>query len=252
MRAAPPRVRIRDLGGLAVRRLRRYLLVAADPPTRPGLVRSDPTAWSWVDGRPARLVAVARLGDGLPDRALARALAVAASRRGAATLVVGAEPASRRLGPLLASGDALSLEAALGGPAPPLDVSLAGATARGGFCEVGVKGGVALGSLAGCLRALPMLDLALLELPAKRLVEAITTIGFDPDCVVLEAELPQQRALAALAVADLQSHGLRVRVWGIRSGAVARARALAGIEPGGEISRRCERCLPALLGPLAR
>jgi hypothetical protein len=68
------------------------------------------------------------------------------------------------------------------------------------------------------------------------------------DAVLLRAELPAQRSLAALAAIELRDAGLRVRIAGRALGRVASRRALAGIDPGGDASRRCARLARGLLG----
>ena len=63
---------------------------------------------------------------------------------------------------------------------------------------------------------------------------------------LLRAELPEQRALAALAVGELRSAGLCVRIATRAPGRVASRRALAGIDPGGESGRRAARIATGL------
>jgi len=68
-----------------------------------------------------------------------------------------------------------------------------------------------------------------------------------PDAIVLRADLPAQRALAALAARDLRAEAARVKVVGRGLGRVASRRAVAGIDPGGEASRRVRRLARKLL-----
>jgi hypothetical protein len=85
-----------------------------------------------------------------------------------------------------------------------------------------------------------------------------------PQCSagLLRAELPRDRALAALVVGELRSRGLRARVATRALGRVAARRALAGVDPGGGAASRARRLargllaedgqsLPAMLGALA-
>ena len=62
----------------------------------------------------------------------------------------------------------------------------------------------------------------------------------------LRAELPAQRSLASLAVRELRASGLRVRISGRAPGRVASRRALAGIDPGGDMGRRASRLAAGL------
>jgi hypothetical protein len=92
--------------------------------------------------------------------------------------------------------------------------------------------------------------LAWLRIPAEpdwepALVEAI---ALGAAAVAMRADLPGQRALAALAVMELRAAGIRVLVTRHEPGRVATRRALAGIDPGGESSRRSARLVERLVG----
>ncbi len=69
--------------------------------------------------------------------------------------------------------------------------------------------------------------------------------------VLLRAELPRQRPLAALAARELLAAGLRTRIVTKPAGRVASRRALAGIDPGGDVSRRAGRLARGLLAAQA-
>ena len=69
-----------------------------------------------------------------------------------------------------------------------------------------------------------------------------------PRAVLLRADLPAQRALTALAARELIGDDIRVRVASRAPGRVATRRALSGIDPGGEASRRARRLARGLLG----
>jgi hypothetical protein len=87
---------------------------------------------------------------------------------------------------------------------------------------------------------------AVVSLPAALLTEGRERL--DPGAVLLRAELPAQRSLAALAAIELRDAGLRVRIASRGLGRVGSRRALAGIEPGGDASDRCARLARGLLG----
>ncbi len=90
---------------------------------------------------------------------------------------------------------------------------------------------------------------AVLVVVEPRLVaEGLADPGLAIDGALLCAELPAQRPLAALAVGELLTAGVRVRVLSRAPGRVAARRALAGIDPGGESARRSARLARGLLG----
>ncbi len=90
------------------------------------------------------------------------------------------------------------------------------------------------------------------HLPAGELRSLLDRGEPSPSAVLLRADLPAQRALAALAVVDIGSTGVRVKVAGREPGRVAARRALAGIEPGGETGRRARRLARAVVGGRSR
>ena len=69
-----------------------------------------------------------------------------------------------------------------------------------------------------------------------------------PAGLLICAELPRQRSLAALVVVEAMGAGARVRVVSRPPGRVAARRALAGIEPGGDATRRFGRYATVLGG----
>lgn len=84
------------------------------------------------------------------------------------------------------------------------------------------------------------------HLPPADVRAAVDANRLDVDAALLRADLPAQRPLAALAVADLRPAGVRVKVAGRAPGRVGARRALAGIDPGGEPGRRARRLARAL------
>ena len=95
--------------------------------------------------------------------------------------------------------------------------------------------------LAGPVRAV------IAHLPAADLRRLFEAGEPRPRGVLLRADLPSQRALAALAVAELRAGGSRVRIATHAPGRVAARRALAGIEPGGVAGRRARRLARGML-----
>jgi hypothetical protein len=69
--------------------------------------------------------------------------------------------------------------------------------------------------------------------------------------LLLRADLPEDRSLAALAVRELRHRGIRVKIAARPLGRVAARRALAGIEPGGASTRRLARLGRTLRGAAA-
>jgi hypothetical protein len=88
---------------------------------------------------------------------------------------------------------------------------------------------------------------AVVHLPG-RLWRCALEGGVEPRAALLRADLPAQRSLAALSVAELRAAGLRVRIARRPPGRVGSRRALAGLEPGGEASRRAKRLARGLVG----
>ena len=95
---------------------------------------------------------------------------------------------------------------------------------------------------SGSLRA------AVVHLPPTGFRAALDSEAPEACAALLRAELPAQRSLAALAVVELRSAGIRVRVARRAPGRVATRRALAGIDPGGDASRRAARLVRGLTG----
>lgn len=91
-------------------------------------------------------------------------------------------------------------------------------------------------------------DAAVVHLPPTHLREVLDSGRLRADALLLRAELPEQRAIAALAVAEAGERGLRIRIAAKAPGRVGSRRALAGIDPGGDASRRAARIAGGLLG----
>jgi D-alanyl-D-alanine carboxypeptidase/Putative Flp pilus-assembly TadE/G-like len=163
-----------------------------------------------------------------------------AGARGAVLLAEGGAGQSR--GPtMLASDSSRSLEQRL------RDADLE-AAARGRLVWVPLGTEEWLERLGLALDAAGPERAALVHLPPTGIRVALESDSLAPSAALVRAELPAQRALAALAVAELRAAGLRVRVAPRAPGRVAARRALAGVDPGGETSRRATGLARGLAG----
>jgi hypothetical protein len=178
-------------------------------------------------------------GGGLAAAA-ALAVALTGGEGGAALLVeVGGE---RARGPtMLASRAARELEERLA------KAGLRGA-ARGRLCWLRLDAGAgAVHELAAAIRIAAPADVVA-HLPGALWRAAVDAEELGADAALVRADLPAQRALAALLAGELVAAGLRVRIAGRAPGRVAARRALAGVEPGGETGRRALRFGRAMAG----
>ena len=87
-----------------------------------------------------------------------------------------------------------------------------------------------------------------MHLPARLWPLALEQGGLRPRAGLLRADLPTDRALAALAVAELRERRLPARVAARPLGRVASRRAVAGLEVGGAAATRVGRLARGLLG----
>lgn len=198
---------------------------------------------------PAAVVIATSVGGAGGGAALAAAVGVAAAggspeRRPAAVLLVDLDRSPRTRGPtMLASAPARELEdvvRALGAP-------FTAAAARGHLCQLALDGEDGLDRVAELLAARLPASLVVVHVPESLWSEAIADGRFGARAGLLQADLPADRALVALAVRELHERGLRAKVAGRALGRVAARRALAGIEPGGAISRRAARFAASFL-----
>jgi soluble lytic murein transglycosylase-like protein len=172
--------------------------------------------------------------DPLPHAA---ALAVALSGSGTRRVVmleVGAE--GRRRPTLLSSRAARALERAL----PDLQ-----AAARGSVCWATCEREGWREACATCVAAAP--DAIVIALPPRAWRELVDERPHGLAAALLTADLPRQRALAALAVRDLHARRIRAAVRRGSAGLVAARRAIAGIDPGGELGASGSRLAARLL-----
>jgi len=202
-------------------------------------------------GRLMRLVLASEAGEAGGGLAEAAALAVAAAREtggGVLLIEVSGEERRRRCRPtLLATDAARELEGALRIGRPGARVA-----ARGSVCwltmPVGTEGTDPLDDLADLLATGLPCELAIVHLPAELWPDALVHPVLAPEGGLIRADLDVDRELAALAVAELRERGLRARVAKRAQGPVAARRSLAGLEAGGEATRRAERAARALAG----
>ena len=195
----------------------------------PGRDRRSPG----VAERPALIAATSLAGAPSPAPAAA-ALGVALGAGGTRRIVlleVGDGEQPRRRPTLLASSAARELELALRGSLP--------AAARGALCWVTAPEEEHGAAIAACMAAEPDVVVAVLAPAAWRELVEAAPAGLE--AALLVADLPRQKALAALLTHELIRRGLRVAASGRRVGAVAARRAMAGIEPGGELGLRSTR-----------
>ena len=188
-----------------------------------------------------RLVLVSELPGAAGGPPTAAALAVARAI-GDDQPVALIEVGGRRRGPtMLASSSARSLEERL---------RAAGRDCRARGRLVSVPVVVAEGweeELVATLALLDQTESAVVSLPPALLRQVLARSELGVEGVLLCAELPRQRALAALAVAELRAMGVAVKVAQRAPGRVGARRALAGIDPGGDASPRAARLAAALL-----
>ncbi|MGZ8622377.1 MAG: D-alanyl-D-alanine carboxypeptidase family protein, partial [Solirubrobacterales bacterium] len=175
----------------------------------------------------------------------AAALAVTAARsgNGPALLVSLESDPRRRAATLLAAPEARRLEAEL------RDRGAGEAVARGHFCQLPLPAGIeSLTALTALLEGQDAgIGTAVVQVPVALWTEALGEAGPPVSGGMLRADLPRDRALAALVVEELRGRGLRARVATRALGRIAARRALAGVDPGGVASSRTARLARGLL-----
>ena len=103
-------------------------------------------------------------------------------------------------------------------------------------------------SCRGCSRPWRRAGLAIVHLPAQLWPLALDQRSLCPQAGLLRADLPADRALAALAVRELRERRLRARIAARPLGRVASRRAMAGLEVGGAAATRVSRLARGLVG----
>jgi hypothetical protein len=195
----------------------------------------------------ASLVLATDVGEAKGGLAVAAAIgvALAVEEPGRASGVLLAELGSERgRGPtMLASASARELEEGL------REIGLERVAARGRLCWLGLPANAeALGELPRVLAAMPAASLAIMHLPARLWPLALEQPDLRPRAGLLRADLPSDRPLAALAVAELRERRLAARVASRPLGRVASRRATAGLETGGAVAKRVGRLARGVIG----
>jgi hypothetical protein len=226
---------LRDRARAAAGTLERFLFESEPEGREPPAATRRPEAGLLV----VLATSVGGVGGGA---ALAAAVGVAAAcddePGSAAVLLADLDPSPAARGPtLLASAGARELEDAVRG----LGDDGAIPAARGHLCQVAISGDDRLGRLAALLASPLPASLVLVHLAERDWARALDHPGIPARGGLLQAELPGDRSLVALAVAELHERGMRARVAGRPLGRIAARRALTGIEPGGAASRRARR-----------
>jgi hypothetical protein len=191
-----------------------------------------------------RVVLVSATG-GRRSSALAAAVAVEAAAgfegaESAALLCEIEKEPRRRPATMLAAPGARRLESALraGGLA---------ASARGHLCQLGLEDDD--GALENLSVAAAEADLVVAAIPASLWTPALEWEPLGVTGGLLLADLPRERPLAALAVAELRKRGRAAQVTAEAPRGLAGRRALAGVRPGGPMSERLARIAAALCEP---
>ena len=198
-------------------------------------------------GRRGSLVLATDLGEARGGLAVAAAVgvAVAVDQPDRASGVLLAElGAERGRGPtMLASSPARELEERL------RQIGHERVAARGRLCWVGLGGtGEALTEdLPRTLEAVPAACVAIVHMPPRLWPLALEQRSLRRRAGLLRADLPTDRALVALAVAELRERRLPVRVAVRPLGRVASRRAVAGLETGGAAAKRIGRLARGLV-----
>jgi hypothetical protein len=175
--------------------------------------------------------------------ATAAAIGVAAADRpdraacGIVLVDIGAEP---RRPTLLASAHARRLEDRLASAG-------LSAAARGRLTWVALAGDDWLERLGDIFEAADDAGAVVVHLGPRELRETLACDRVPASAAVVRADIPRQRALAALAVAELRRRRLPVRIMVRSPGRVGARRAIAGIDPGGDLQRAAERAAGRLL-----
>lgn len=172
-----------------------------------------------------RVVLVTAVSAASGSKAAAAALACAGSDpdRPGLLIDVGGRPPRPTL---VASASARELEERLAAHLPQLR-----AASRGQTCHLAVP--EEEGALEAVRAALPLVrdSAAVVHLPPAWLQPLLAEEGIRPTGALLRADLASDRALAALAVADLLGHGLRVKVLKRPLDWISARRALFGVLP---------------------
>jgi hypothetical protein len=186
-------------------------------------------------------IVVTAIGEAGGSKAAAAALACAGAEpdRPALLVDVGGPPPRPAL---VSSPGARDLERRLSLHRPGLRVA-----ARGQTCHLAVADDTHLEEHLRAVLPLVRGSLAVLHLPPGTLREVLEDAAVEAAGVLLRADLDHDRALTALATADLIRRGLAVRVLDRPLAWIPARRALFGVLPGGAPGGLPERLLDRLL-----
>ncbi|HEY8810027.1 MAG TPA: hypothetical protein VIM28_08395 [Solirubrobacterales bacterium] len=187
------------------------------------------------------VVLVSRVGAAKGARAVAAALACAASEPDRAALLIDLEEGRATRSTLVATAGARSLEERLAAHLP--DAAIA---SRGQISQLRLPAErEAIETLAAAL-PLARESAAVIHLPPALLRTVLADPRIRATGVLLRADLDEDRALAALAVRDLMAEGLQVGVAKRPPGMLAACVAQLGALPLGRqafLARSCKRLL---------
>src|SRR5680860_368098 len=188
------------------------------------------------------VVLVTRVGDATGSRAAAAALACAASEPDRAALLIELDGGRAPRPSLIATAGARELEERLAAHMP--EAALA---SKGSICCLKLADPRGGGKIAA---ALPLVreSAGIVHLPARLLRAVLADPGIGSTAALLRADLGKERALTALAVRDLMTHGLRVAVLKRPPAWLAAQAALLGAAPVGR-SVLAPRLVTRLVGP---
>ncbi|HEY8082802.1 MAG TPA: hypothetical protein VIE64_04505 [Solirubrobacterales bacterium] len=187
------------------------------------------------------VVLVTRVGAATGSKAAAAALACAASEPDRAGLLIDLTDARPPRPSLIATGAARELEERLAVHLPN-----GGVASRGQTCHLALHTDTSVDDVAGAL-PLARESVAVVHLPPHLLQPILDQAPFSPSAALLRADLPEDRALTALAARDLAQRSIRVVVLKQPLGWVASRRALAGVLPVGSGGGLSERLLGRVL-----
>lgn len=211
------------------------------------------TTWTFGDGGKFRLAAAARarstlvapVADSREVFPVAAALAVAAAGAGHPVLVAEPHEGRRRrpgaFSTSLSRGVADLVRARFGELEP---------VTRGPICHLSLPDDEATAEdyLAELPGLLPETAFCLVPTRPAGLRRLIESDRFEVNSAVLVADLPVDRALTALACADLNGRDVRCRVWKSPLVGLRAQLAVAGLSPGGETAETAARILAGLKG----
>jgi hypothetical protein len=192
------------------------------------------------------VVLVTTVGAAAGSKAVAAALACAASEPDRAALLIDLGERGAPRSSLVATAGARELEERLVAHMPDAAVA-----SRGRICRLGLAADPAAVEQLPAALPLARESVAVVDLPPALLRPLLDEPRIRPTAALLRADLAEDRALTALAVRDLMTRGLRVAVLKHPLGRlVARAAVLGALPAGGGVlpDRLADRLLDGELG----